>query len=71
MNLVSPKCRFCGKKWSPKKGVVASQSYCPKCKNTHHKIVKEVFDLHLLTPDDFNGDYLLPNNIRKKNFTNE
>lgn len=60
-----PKCRHCHRFWIPALGVVASDSYCRKCRVERKRIAKKVLGLRRITPKDFEGPYLLPRLLRK------
>ena len=43
MPILQPRCRNCGRKWSPKDGVDAEQSYCRRCSRDRRSEADRVF----------------------------
>lgn len=54
-----PKCRYCGNAWMPSHGVIASNSYCAKCRKTRRREAKKVLGLRRIKKADVKGTHLL------------
>jgi len=53
-----PRCRYCGRKWRPKDGVVASESYCSACASDRLRAASAEHGLAPLEASDLIGRYL-------------
>lgn len=38
-----PRCGWCGRLWSPREGVDASQALCPHCRRDRHTLAARLF----------------------------
>ena len=63
-SMVLPRCRHCGRLWTPSSGQVASSSYCPVCSDERRSLAVSHLGLKAPTEVDFDGPYLLPDRSR-------
>ncbi|MEA3002321.1 MAG: hypothetical protein QOH81_1109 [Sphingomonadales bacterium] len=64
LTLSLPQCRNCDRHWRPPEGVVASQSYCPKCASERRKKAAARFDLKPVRAGGIGGAFHLPRALR-------
>lgn len=62
--VLRPRCRFCGRYWTPEDGIVADSSYCSACSESRRLLAAEHLGLRPLTAADAVGPYLLPRALR-------
>lgn len=59
----SPTCRFCGRSWLPREGVVAGRAYCDHCAGERRAAALNAFGGRTPVVCDPSGAYLLPRHL--------
>lgn len=59
MTIVLPRCRFCGRRWKPSRGVNAVMGYCEACHEDRRALAGSRFDLRPIDPHEIVGPYLI------------
>lgn len=58
--VAKPRCRHCGRYWTPKSGLAAFRDYCQQCSAQRREKAKRAFGLRPLSAEDVADGYLRP-----------
>jgi hypothetical protein len=63
--FIKPKCRYCGRQWTPSEGVCAASSFCEECSTERREIARESFESAGIDERRRVGGYILPRSFTR------